>query len=124
MKQIVVAWSCLLLTFLCSLRACHLYWSSTVDFRSTEGLHRFPWSLRHNRNKTELEQRRALSSLAATEAAQQQSILALDNDYHPSQHHRLDDRPDGLFYFTQVNENDVTKYGEGGGKSKGCVSEW
>jgi hypothetical protein len=78
-----------------------------------------PWSLRHNSNKTELEQRRALS-LAAVEAAQQQSILALDNDSQPAQEHVLDDRPDGLFYFTQVNENDVTQ----GGRCKDCVNGW
>jgi hypothetical protein len=75
---------------------------------------------RHNSNKTELEQRRVLSSLAAVEAAQQQSIFALDSNSQPAQEHVLGDRPDGLFYFTQVNENDVTQRGG----SKDCVNGW
>ncbi|KAI8342116.1 Metallo-dependent phosphatase-like protein [Chlamydoabsidia padenii] len=87
MKQRIIAWTCLVLTFLCSLRACHLYWSSTRELRSTKlgGWHPF----RHN--KMDSEQRMPLSRM--------------DNSSGT-----LNDQPDGLFYFTQISDLHISKY--------------
>ncbi|KAI8339967.1 Metallo-dependent phosphatase-like protein [Chlamydoabsidia padenii] len=79
-----------------------------MDFRSTEGSNRPPWLLLHN--KTELEQRRFLSSLTAIESSlsiQQQINPTIDN-YHSQ--HVLNDQPDGLFYFIQISDLHISKY--------------
>lgn len=79
MKQKVIAWSCLALTFLCSLRACHLYWSSTRDLRSAD----LGWRpFRHS--KVDMPQR------------------SMDDDGG----NYLGDQPNGLFYFTQVKKKE------------------
>ncbi|KAI8093008.1 Metallo-dependent phosphatase-like protein [Halteromyces radiatus] len=92
MKSKIVGWTCLVITFLCSLRACHLYWSSTKEFRSVQG----PlWPFRYNKiNKTDFEQSFSLSTT--------QSFI--------NQSHIMDDKPDNLFYFTQISDLHISKY--------------
>ncbi|SAM03891.1 hypothetical protein [Absidia glauca] len=83
MKQKIIAWACLVLTFFCSLRACHLYWSSTRELRSAE----LGWRpFRHS--KMDLPQR------------------SMDDDGDSY----LGDQPTGLFYFTQISDLHISKY--------------
>ncbi|ORZ06608.1 Metallo-dependent phosphatase-like protein [Absidia repens] len=89
MKQVVVAWLCVILTLFCSLRACHLYWSSTWELRSAGP----SWPFRHNKIAPELEQRQQTHSIN-----------------HHDQLNILGDQPDGLFYFAQISDLHISKY--------------
>ncbi|ORZ20778.1 Metallo-dependent phosphatase-like protein [Absidia repens] len=112
-QQVAIAWTCLAITFLCSLRACQLYWSSTREFRSAEG---FPWPFRHNNNNnnnnfTDLELRQyhpASIDSSLSLSAQEPAVTTNNNISQRS--HILGDRPDGLFYFTQISDLHISKY--------------
>ncbi|KAI9305937.1 Metallo-dependent phosphatase-like protein [Cunninghamella echinulata] len=91
MKPKVIARLCFIITILCSLRACQLYWSSTKELRSTRGS---LWPFSHKKDTD--------SELKVRQSTIQQNIS--------QQIHILDDKLDGLFYFTQISDLHISKY--------------
>ncbi|KAI8139188.1 Metallo-dependent phosphatase-like protein [Fennellomyces sp. T-0311] len=78
-------WAWLLLVFVCSLRACYLYWQSTADLRAARS--GFPWH--------RLQQ-------------PQTPVLSPRSSHNDST--VIDATPSNLFYFTQISDLHLSKY--------------
>ncbi|CAO3608777.1 unnamed protein product [Cunninghamella blakesleeana] len=91
MRSKVFIWFYFIITIACSLRAGQLYWSSTKELRATKGSF---WPFSHKKN---LEQETKLQ-----QSEFQQNIT--------QQTHILNDKPDNLFYFTQISDLHISKY--------------
>ncbi|KAI8064190.1 Metallo-dependent phosphatase-like protein [Gongronella butleri] len=89
MKPTLWQWLLGLVTLICSLRACHLYWQSTRELRATSPSSSW-WPVFHPQKKNPPLSPRTLA-----------------NDDDPI---ILTDSPDRLFYFVQISDLHVSKY--------------
>ncbi|ORX46737.1 Metallo-dependent phosphatase [Hesseltinella vesiculosa] len=89
MKPIFWTWCLGLLTLVCSLRACHLYWLSTKDFRTFSS----PWQL--------------VPSKKSLPIKPPVPILHNSQSLDPI---TITDTADGVFYFVQISDLHISKY--------------